>query len=80
MRRTTAAVLLAATTLTLAGCSSGPTEAEKEKTCVAAIQARPDGDDSEPKECKFLSDDDYQLLLMSKAIKDSSLAPFLQDQ
>ncbi|MFG3170590.1 hypothetical protein [Streptomyces sp. NPDC048200] len=71
MRRTATALLAAALLLAGAvGCSSEKSQDEIAKDCVAALKARPDGDKAKPADCKGLSEDDYQTLLMSHVLTD----------
>ncbi|WP_432010163.1 hypothetical protein [Streptomyces cucumeris] len=67
---TTAAATLAAGLL-LTACSSGPSQEEIAKQCVAALKDRAEGDKSRPSACKGLSEDDYNTLVIGQAIDDT---------
>ncbi|MFI8448216.1 hypothetical protein [Streptomyces erythrochromogenes] len=58
------------TLLLLTACSSQPTYDESVQACAKAIKARPAGDKTKPKPCEPLKDDDYTLIVTSKAIDD----------
>lgn len=66
--RTTATLLLAA--CLAAGCSSQPSYDESVQQCMKALKARTTSSPVRPKPCEPLKEDDYTLLVASKAMDD----------
>lgn len=68
MNRVRAITLTLAATTLLAGCSSEPSYDESVQQCAKALEARHLDDKTKPAACKPLKEDDYTLLVMSKAM------------